>query len=73
MIRDAKRALSGRPNNRPAVILRGRSEEGTPTISVNSQSYVAGNPAYTDPHVLRMIAAELLQAASWLERERANR
>lgn len=69
MIRDAQRPLSSQPNNRPAVILRGKSAEGVPTVSVNPQSYVAGNPAYTDPHVLRTIAAELLQAATYLEWE----
>lgn len=70
MIREAKRPLSGQPNNRPAVIIRGRSAEGVPTVSLNLQSYVSGNPAYTDPQVLRKMGAELLQAATYLEREK---
>lgn len=67
MIRHAFRSLSARPNNREAEVILGADGEGVPTVSVDLRARFAGNPAYTSPGVLRVIAAELLQGAAYLE------
>lgn len=67
MFRKAARPLSKNPNDRQAEVLYGKSEDGKDTISVNLRPLFAGNPAYTNPRVLRDIATDLLQAAQYLE------
>lgn len=67
MFRKAARPLSNHPNDRQAEVLYGKSADGKDTISVNLRPLFAGNPAYTNPKVLRDIATDLLQAAQYLE------
>lgn len=67
MIRSAQRPLSSVAQGSPALVLLGKNAEGKPTVSVDAQRLYAGNPAYTDPAVLRQMAEDLRAAADYLE------
>jgi hypothetical protein len=68
-VRKAARPLSSFAHDRPALIKLGHTEEGVPAVSVDLQEYFSGNPAYTDPTLLRRMGAEAFQAATYLERK----
>jgi hypothetical protein len=68
-VRQSEHAFMALPHEANAMILLGCLISDEPAVRVDLQAYGHSDPAYTDPAILRRLGAELLQAATYLERK----